>query len=417
MFISAALARGICHLFSCSYETKRMSTRGKNVHLIGGSTVEGINIIRNHSKLFRGECTRLIEDCNKSCKRLEDDDSERLNHRVRDIQFVKKELELKLEENVLETDQLIALQSRVMKAVELCKEPIKVTMECIDERNKSHEKLYDEVYTELLKEADLSKGIMALMQRVVKQIVEQIRLNQSAKFQLEQDLKGKYMAQNVDTSCASMTSHSLINTQQSLKVQTVSSSSSVTPVQWGKKSDLNIAKAEQQKKNSVSLRALVESLLAQTSGDMQKQFAATSAAFQFSVKQLKAVKTQMEDQLAKVVSEFAFQQRTRDDLLVAITQNEHFLSLAKARLDLRQDRPPKEQCHDPAQSQLLAEVGPLKCQIEKLHETVEQSEEQQRALVRCQRELQQNIEMKARLLYVDEFICSQLRKPFVIHKF
>ncbi|XP_077422443.1 tektin-1 [Vanacampus margaritifer] len=394
-----------------------MSTRGKNTHLIGGSTLESIDVIRNHSKLFRGECTRLIEDCNKSCKRLEDDDSERLDHRVQDIQFVKKELEMKLEENILETDKLIALENRVTKAGEACKEPLRLTLRSIDERNKPAEKLHDEVSTELFKEAELSKGIMALMQRVVKQITEQIRLNQSAKFQIEQDLKEKYVAQNVDTSCASMTPHSLINTQQTLNDKTDSSSSSVTPVQWGNHSDFIIAKAEQQKRNSVSLRALVESLLAQTAADMLKQFQATSAAFQFSIKQLKTIKSQVEDQLTKVVSELASQQRNREDLLVAVTENEHFLSLAQARLDLRQQRPPKEKCHDQAQSQLLAEVGQLSSQIDTLHETVEQSEEQQRALVRCQLELQENIEIKARLLYVDEVICGQLRKQMVIHNF
>ncbi|XP_051934972.1 tektin-1 [Hippocampus zosterae] len=394
-----------------------MSTRGKNIHLIGGSTLESINVIRNHSKLLRGECTRLIEDCSKSCKRLEDDDSERLDQRVQDIHFVKKELELKLEENILETDQLIAVQNRVTKAIESCKEPLRVTLLCIEERNKPAEKVNDEVCMELLREADLTKGVTALMQRVVRQIAEQIRLNQSAKFQLEQDLKEKYEAQNLDSSCASMTPHSLINTEQTLNGKPVSSSSSVTPVQWGNHSDFNIAKAEQQKRNSVSLRALVESLLAQTASDMQKQFQATSAAFQFNIKQLKTVKSHMEDQLTKVLSEFASQQRNRDDLLVAVTENEHFLSLAQARLDVRQHRPPKEQCHDPAQSQLLTEVGQLACQINKLHETVEQSEEQQRALVRCQLELQHNIEVKARLLYVDDVICGQLRKPIVIHNF
>ncbi|XP_061537895.1 tektin-1 [Phycodurus eques] len=394
-----------------------MSTRGKNTHLIGGSTLESIDVIRNHSKLFRGQCTRLIEDFSKSCQRLEDDDSERLDHRVRDIHFVKEELDLKLEENILEIEQLIALQNRVMKAIESCEEPLRVTLLCIDERNKPPEKVDDEVGRELLKEADLTKGVMALMQRVAKQIAEQIRLNQSAKFQLERDLKEKYEAQQLDTSCALMTPHSLIDTQQISNGKTGPPSLSVTPAQWGNHSDFNIAKAEHEKRNSVSLRALVESLLAQTAVDMQKQFEATSAAFQFNIKQLKTVKSQMEEQLSKVLSEFTSQQRNRDDLLVAVAENEHFLSLAQARLDLRQQRPRKEQCHDPAQSQLLAEVDQLTCQIAKLHETVEQSEEQQRALVRCQLELQHNIEVKARLLYVDEVICGQLRKPIVIHNF
>ncbi|XP_054650626.1 tektin-1 isoform X2 [Dunckerocampus dactyliophorus] len=396
----------------------KMSMQGRNTQLIGGSTLESIEVIRNQSKLFRGECARLIEESSKACKRLQVDDNERLDHRVRDIQFVKKELELKLEENISETDGLIALQDRVTKAVETCKGPLRVTVLCMDERNKRHpsEKLHDEVSKELVKEGELTKGVMSLLQRVVKQITEQIRLNQTAKFDLEQDLKEKYEAHHLDTSCATMTPHSLNNTQM-LNPTTVPPSSPLTLVEWERSSDFNIAKAEQQKTNSVALRALVESLLAQTAADMQKQFQATSTALQQNVQQIKSAKSQMEEQLTKVLSEFASQQKIRDDLQVAITENEHFLSLAQARLELRKQRPAKERCHDPAQSQLLAEVGQLTNQISKLHETVAESEEQQRALVRCQLELQQNIEVKANLLYVDEVICNQHRAPTVIHNF
>ncbi|XP_073343506.1 tektin-1-like [Pagrus major] len=117
------------------------------------------------------------------------------------------------------------------------------------------------------------------------------------------------------------------------------------------------------------------------------------------------------------MSELAGQQRIREDLQVAITENEHCLSLAQARLALRCHRPAKEQCHDPAQSQLLAEVQQLNVHINKLREAVAQSEEEQRALVRCQLELQENIEVKASSLYIDEVICAQHRETTIIHNF
>lgn len=56
------------------------------------------------------------------------------DQRVRDIQFLRKELELKLEEIILEIDALLVLQSRVMKALEACKEPMRVTVLCLEER-------------------------------------------------------------------------------------------------------------------------------------------------------------------------------------------------------------------------------------------------------------------------------------------
>ncbi|XP_026197122.1 tektin-1 [Anabas testudineus] len=396
-----------------------MSVQERSVEQGNAPNLVNIEVMRNHSELFRQECMRLILETEKACKRMQDDDNKRLDQRVRDIQFLKKELELKLEETILEIDVLTALQSRVVNALEACKEPLRVTVLCLEERMKRFpsERLHDEVDRELLKEREAFEGVVSLLQRVVEQIIEQIRLNRSAKYHLEQDLKEKFEAQCIDNSCALMTTHSIINLQKSKNTSAVLPSLAVTPKQWENISDINIDKAEQQKTNSQSLRALVESLLEQTASDMQKQVQATTAAFQMNVQEIKNAKIQMEDQLAKVQSEYASQQRIREDLQVVITENENFLTLAQTRLDLRRQRPAKEQCHDPAQSQLLSEVQQLMAHISKLHEAVAQSGEEQRALVRCQLELQENIELKASSLYIDEVICAQHREPIVIHNF
>ncbi|KAM7399760.1 hypothetical protein PAMP_019005 [Pampus punctatissimus] len=383
-----------------------MSLPGRNPHKGDGPNLASIEVMRNQSELFRSECTRLILETDKACKRMQDDDNKRLDQRIRDIQFLKKELELKLEEVIVEIDVLIVLQSRVMKALEACNEPLRVTVLCLEERMKRHpsDRLHDEVDRELLKERELIEGVPSLLQRVVEQITEQIRLNRSVKYLLEQDLKEKFEAQCIDNSCALMTTHSLDNLQKSTNAENVLPSFTVTPKQWENISDINITKAEQQMINSQSLRALVESLLEQTVADMQKQVEATTSAFQLNVQEIKTAKSHMEDQLSKILSEFASQQRIKEDLQVAVTENNHFLSLAQARLALRRKRPGKEQCHDPAQSQLLAEIQQLTAHANKLHEAVAQSEKEQRGLVRCQLELQENIEIKASTLYIDELI-------------
>ncbi|XP_042269426.1 tektin-1 [Thunnus maccoyii] len=401
------------------HQCRTMSLPDRKSQEVGGPNLVSIEVMRNHSELFRSECMRLIMETDKACKRMQNDDNKRLDQRVRDIQFLKKELELKLEEIILETDVLIVLHSRVMKALEACKEPLRVTVLCLEERMKRlpSERLHDEVDRELLKERELIEGVASLLQRVVEQITEQIRLNRSAKYHLEQDLKEKSEAHCIDNSCALMTTHSPNNLQKSRNAKTVLPSLTLTPKQWENISDINIIKAEQQKINSQSLRALVESLLEQTAADMQKQVQDTTSAFQLNVQEIKTAKSLMEDQLSKILSEFASQQRIKEDLQVSITENQHFQSLAQARLTLRHQRPGKEQCHDPAQSQLLAEVQQLTAHINKLHEAVAQSEEEQRALVRCQLELQENIGIKASSLYIDEVICAQHREPIIIHNF
>lgn len=74
----------------------------------------------------------------------------------------------------------------------------------------------------------------------------------------------------------------------------------VTPKQWENISDINIAKAEHQKTNSESMRALVQSVLEQTAADIQKQFQATTTAFQTHIQEIKSAKSQMEEKLPEV---------------------------------------------------------------------------------------------------------------------
>ncbi|XP_055004082.1 tektin-1 [Boleophthalmus pectinirostris] len=395
-----------------------MSLKDYNTQYDAGVNLLNFKVIRDHSELFRAECMRLMEETNKTCKRMQDDDKKLLDQRVKDIHFLKKELEQKLEEIILETDSLITLQGRVQKALEACKDPLKVAVQCIDERMRRvpQERLHDAVDRGLLKEHKAIEEVVVLLQRVLQQLTEQIRLNRSSKYHLEQDLKEKFDAQSIDNSCILMTHHSSNPILESTN-KTILPSLSVTPMQWENISDINLAKAEQQRNNSMSLRALVESLLEQTASDLQKHFQATTSAFQLNVQELKKAKGQMEDHLSKILLEYNKQQTICEELEVSIQENERCLTLAQARLSLRHKRPSKEQCFDPAQAQLLKEVQLITVHITKLREAVARSKEEQRALVRCQLELQENISNKSGALYIDEVLCTQHREPIVIHNF
>uniref|UniRef100_UPI0037E8E8B6 tektin-1 n=1 Tax=Semicossyphus pulcher TaxID=241346 RepID=UPI0037E8E8B6 len=378
-----------------------------------------MEVTRNHCELFRAECKRLMLESDKALKNIQNADQKRLDQRVGDIMFLKKELELKLEEIIVGVEDLIVLQSRGLKALEACKEPLRITVFCLEKRGKCPptERRHDDVDRELLKEREIIEGVVSILQRVLEQITEQIRLNRSVKYKLEQDLKEKFAAQSIDNSCALMASHSTNKLQESKNMQTIMPSLEVTPEQWENISDINIANVEQQKTNSLSLQVLVESVLEQTATDMQKQVQVTTKAFQMNIQEIKMSKSQMEDQLAKILPEIACQQKIREDLQVVINTNEQALSLAQARLALRRQRPGKEQCFDPAQAHLLTEVQQLHANITKLRDAVARSKEEERALIRCQLELQENIEMKANSLYIDDVICTQHRKSIVIPNF
>lgn len=74
----------------------------------------------------------------------------------------------------------------------------------------------------------------------------------------------------------------------------------MTPEEWESLCNLNVSKAENEKNNSLSLRALVASLLEQTAADMRRQYEATGRAFELRIQETKTAKTQLENQLNEV---------------------------------------------------------------------------------------------------------------------
>ena len=59
--------------------------------------------------------------------------------------------------------------------------------------------VHDNVQKELIKEVEIEKGCESLLIRLHEEVVEQLRLNRKAKYNLECDLKNKFNAMSIDT--------------------------------------------------------------------------------------------------------------------------------------------------------------------------------------------------------------------------
>ncbi|XP_014017688.2 tektin-1 isoform X2 [Salmo salar] len=325
---------------------------------------------RSRSERLTAESKRLIEESGMAAKRMQQDASKRLEQRIHDIKFWRTELDQKLEEIVQEIEVLISYKSRVERALESCAEPLRVALQCMTERQRrvSIDLVHDDVERELMKEREVIEGVTSLLNRTLEQTNEQI-------------------------------------------------SATVTPEEWETFSNINILKAEREKNNSLSLRALVDSLLEQTAADMRRQHNAMGTALRLQVQETKTAKGQLEDHLVKVLSEVASQECNLEALRVAIEDKAGPLKVAQTRLSARSQRPSIELCRDPVQVRLLSEVQELTAHIKRLREAQAQSEMELLALTRSQLILEEEIQVKSHSLYIDEVICTQLRQPISIHSF
>ncbi|KAB5550630.1 hypothetical protein PHYPO_G00055990 [Pangasianodon hypophthalmus] len=374
---------------------------------------------RARSERLTAECKRLIEDSEKSVRRMQQDANNRLEKRLKDIKFWRQELEQKLHEMVQEIELLQTIKNRVERALRSCSEPLQATLDCLNERQKRVEidLVHDEVEKELLKEKDVIEGVMALLQRTLEQIIEQIRLNRSAKYYLEKDLRDKFQAERIDDFCSLLSSTAASVEEQAGAGQCADGGLAVTPQEWETFSDVNIGKAEKERNNSASLRALVENLLVQTAADMRRQHEATGSALTLRIHETRGAKAELEDQLSKLLAEIASQEQNLDALKVAVADKEGPLKVAQTRLHARSQRPRVELCNDHAHTRLLSEVQQLTSHITRLKEGLSESEMELRALTRSQLLLEEEIQVKSNSLYIDEVICTQLRQPITIHDF
>ncbi|XP_077941415.1 tektin-1-like isoform X2 [Gasterosteus aculeatus] len=88
---------------------------------VASSSPVDVEVTRNESQLIRAECRTAVTEMDTAWRRMQSAVTERLDQRVRDIQFLRKDLEWKLEQITGEADDLFKMSSRLAKALEACR--------------------------------------------------------------------------------------------------------------------------------------------------------------------------------------------------------------------------------------------------------------------------------------------------------
>ncbi|XP_034502752.1 tektin-1 isoform X6 [Ailuropoda melanoleuca] len=255
---------------------------------------------RSRSERLVAESQRLVDEIEKTTRKSQSDVDKKLEQRLEEVRFWKKELDNKLEQLVYVTDDLLTYQTRLVNALESMKEPLHITQTCLEYREKrvGIDLVRDEVEQELVKEAEIIRGVMALLTRTLEEVSEQIRLNRSAKYNLEKDLKDKFVALTIDDVCFSLNNNSpnIHYSEKAVRVEP----HSVSLEDWLDFSNSNVEKADRQRNNSLALKALVDRILSQTASDLCRQCDVVDTAFRTGLKETKAARDQLAAHLAKL---------------------------------------------------------------------------------------------------------------------
>ncbi|NXW65673.1 TEKT1 protein, partial [Eurystomus gularis] len=392
-------------------------------HLSEWDIASKLQCASTESQKSRSECViaesqRLLDEIEKTTQKTQSDVNKKIEQRQEEIKFWKQELDNKLEQIALETEVLLTFKTRLEKSLESCKEPLVIAQKCLLNRQgrAGIDLVHDEVEQELVKEAEVIQGVTALLGRTLEQTNEQIRLNRSAKYNLEKDLKDKFTALMIDHYCASLTNNTpdIRYADHAVKIE----GNFVSPEDWIDFSNINVEKADKQRNNSLALRALIDGILSQTANDMRKQYEMVNVALSNRVKEVKDAKHKLETLLAVVMDETASQEKNIAALKKAIADKEGPVKMAQTRLEARNHRPNVELCYDTVQYGLRSEVQELTKNTQRqLKDTLAQAEAALKGLSRRQLSLEEEIQVKENTLYIDEVLCMQMRESVYINNF
>uniref|UniRef100_G1QGA9 Tektin n=1 Tax=Myotis lucifugus TaxID=59463 RepID=G1QGA9_MYOLU len=380
-------------------------------HLANKSQYHKAEAERSRSERLDGRSNRVGEDARPNARNSYTVSNPKASEqRLEEVKFWKKELDDKLEQLVYATEDLLAYQTRLRKALESLKEPLHITQRCLEYREQrvGIDLVHDEVEEELLKEYEMIQGVIALLTRTLEETTEQIRLNRSAKYYLEKDLKDKFVALTIDDICFSLNNNSP-NIRYSENVVRVEPNS-VSLEDWLDFSNTNVEKADKQRNNSLMLKSLVDRVLSQTASDLRKQCDVVDTALKNGLKDTKDARDKLAGHLAKVMEEIASQEKNIEFLEKAILDQEGPAKVAHTRLGTRTCRPNVELCRDMAQYRLIREVHEITHNIARLKETLAQAQMELKGLNRRQLALQEQIQIKENTIYIDEVLCVPMRK-------
>lgn len=367
---------------------------------------------RDQAERVRHESKRTRNETEATTNDTQADVTKKLAERCKDIDFWKAELAREIRDVIDETDLQLAQKKRLENALRATEIPLHIATDNLNcrQRRQGLDLVQDDVEISLLKEVEIINNVRDLLQNTIAQSEKQIRLNRDAKQNLEMDWSDKKEALEIDTGCGVLRNHHT-NKQfhdGAAKFEEIQS----TPESWAQFSHDNIARAEHERMASIQLRTLIDNVLEDTSRDMREQCDTVDVNFQKRVTEMEDAKAKLEENLKKVCTEIAQQEKNIDDLKTAIRDKEDPMKVAQTRLNSRTYRPNVELCRDPVQYALVSEVNEICQSIDALKNQLNQAENSLKDLQDNRMSLEKEISVKKNSIFIDRDKCMTVRTRY-----
>lgn len=261
-----------------------------------------------------------------------------------------------------------------------------------------------------LQEVALCSEVQELLRRNLEQIETQLTELKAAKARMESDWSDKTHAYNVDSTCANLSSGSPLLLWKAGATRFPADQSSPTSYDHFTHEALNDGEAVRQK--SINLRSTLNVMYDNSIKELRNQAMRVDIALATQIGLTQDCLHQLENELLRCLRELANAEKLIEELRDSTKGLDNTTKLTQTRLDNRLRRRNVENCRDTAQFALVEEAKLLGESTSGILAELKRAEESQAELVKTRGNLEHEIIVKRKSLYIDKERGQMLRSFF-----
>ncbi|XP_048513433.1 tektin-4-like [Athalia rosae] len=258
-----------------------------------------------------------------------------------------------------------------------------------------------------LQELSLCDEIRDLYNRLLDQIVMQIEELKAAKQRLEFDWSEKTEAYEIDVDSRGFNSDSEIILWKSGAARLPPDQSS--PSGYQHSVEQAIAEGETARERSNGLRANLDSIIKKAARDLRKQADKADLALMEQIKLHEQTLRRLDEELRRDLKQIADTESLIDEMRNASRRLDGAMKCAQTRLDNRLHRHGDESCRDVPQFGLIEQMKSIAESVTSTLSQLKRAEDSMAALIQSKNDLERELVIKRKSLYVDRDRCQRLR--------
>ncbi|XP_017883711.1 tektin-4 [Ceratina calcarata] len=372
---------------------------------------------RAHNKMFFDESNeniqvaqlaisnakRCIERTYREADKTQLESTEHLKNRANEVYRWKTELEHLISNITREIELLEAERRHVKHSLSVLTVPESIAGDFLQLRSKRLESdlIRDEVEEELTKEVALCSEVRDLFNRTREQIELQLTELKSAKARMEVDWTDKVDAYNIDSHCIKLKNDSPIIMWKPGATRFPAEQS--TPSSYEHYTRESLTDGEAAKQRSENLRSTLDSIYKNSIKDLRDQATRVDIVLSKKIRLTEDVRLQLEKELLRCLYELANAEKSIEELRHSTRGLDCAMKVAQTRLaDRLEHRRNVESCRDTPQFALMEEVKFLNERTSAVLAELKRAEETQSGLIKARSDLEHEIIVKRKTLYIDK---------------